>query len=132
SRSDLARREDALVHPAQENAGKLQSLRGVNRHQAHLVLSSRGIAVREQRHMGEVMLQRALLPAGRLILIDRLLELREIVEPFLAALRAEHLLIAAVIEQRGQKLRDLLPVRSRGIKFHKTDELPGLRPLEDR
>ena len=96
--------EDPLVHPAQEHVGELQPLSGVDGHQLHLVPRLPGVGVGEQGHVGEIVLQGALLAAGGLILIDRLLQLGQIVQPVLASLGAEHHLVAALVEYGGQHL----------------------------
>ena len=49
------------------------------------------------------MLQHAFFPAGGLVFVHRLLQLRQIVKPFLTALGAEHLLVAAFIEEGGKQ-----------------------------
>jgi len=54
--------------------------------------------------MGQVVLQGTFLAAGGLILIDRLLQLGQIVQPVLASLGAEHHLVAALVEYGGQHL----------------------------
>ena len=52
------------------------------------------------------MLQRDLLAAGRLVVVDGLLELGKVVQPLLAALRAQRCLIAAFVEDCGEHLGD--------------------------
>ena len=56
--------------------------------------------------MGQIVLECAFLAARRLIFIDGLLQLGQIVQPLLTALRAEHGLIAAFVQDGGQDLRD--------------------------
>ena len=75
-------------------------------HQLHLVLGViPAVRVGEQGGIGQVVGQRHLLAAGGLIHIHRLFQLRQIVQPLLTALGAEHLLIAALIEDSRQHLR---------------------------
>ena len=71
-------------------------------HQLHPVPLFGGIRIGEQRRTGQIVLQGDLLPAGGLVLVYRLLQLRQVVQPLLAALGAEHLLIAALVED-GRK-----------------------------
>ena len=80
--------------------------------------------------MRQIILQRALLAAGGLILIDRLLELGQIVQPLLTALGAQHFLIAAAVQQRGEHLGDR-PARIRGGELlDQRDKPPCVRPAE--
>ena len=97
----LAGRKDPFVHPAEENVGEFQALGGVDGHQLYLILPGGGVAVGKEGHMGQIMFQGAFLAAGGLVLIDRLLQLRQVVQTFLTAFGAEHFLIAAVIEKGG-------------------------------
>jgi hypothetical protein len=81
--------------------------------------------------MGQVVLQSTLLPAGDLVVVDGLLELREVVQPLLTALGAEHLLIAACIEHGGEDFRNG-PLRIvRGEALDEGEELLGLGALEE-
>lgn len=70
--------EDPLIHAAEEHIGKFQALGGVNGHQPHLVSLLRRVGIGEQSHMGQIVLQGDLLPAGGLVLIYRLLQLRRL------------------------------------------------------
>ena len=73
-------------------------------HQLHTVPHLPGVAIGKEGHMGQVVLQGTFLAAGGLILIDRLLQLGQIVQPVLASLGAEHHLVAALVEYGGQHL----------------------------
>ena len=89
----------------------------MNCHEPDFVIRIRRIAVGKQCHMREIVLGRGLFAAGSLIFVHGLLELGQIVQPVLAPLGPEHLLIAASVENIGKKLRDLsaLPVQGEDI-----------------
>ena len=76
------------------------------------------------------MLERAFLAAGRLVGIDRLLEFGQIVQPHLAALRAEHGLVAALVQNGGQQLGNGHLIINAGERFDQRDEFPALRPAQ--
>ena len=99
-------------------------------HELHLVGRLVGVGVGKKRHMGQIVLERGLLAAGDFVIPDGLLELGQIVEPFLTALGAQHLLVAALVQHGRQELRHgALPV-FRGKALDQTDELSRLRALE--
>ena len=122
--------EDPLIHAAEEHIGKFQALGGVNGHQPHLVSLLRRVGIGEQSHMGQIVLQGDLLPAGGLVLIYRLLQLRQIVQPFLAALGAEHLLVAALIEEGRKHLGHRSPPISGGKGLYQADKPSGACSFE--
>ena len=62
------------------------------------------------RNVGEVMLHRALLAAARLVFVDGLLELGQIVQPLLTALGAQRLFIPALVQNIREHLRDGPPL----------------------
>ena len=80
--------------------------------------------------MGQVVLQGTFLAAGGLILIDRLLQLGQIVQPVLASLGAEHHLVAALVEYGGQHLRNWPPLAFGGKPLDQRHKRPGPRPLK--
>ena len=110
--------------------GKLQPLGGVDGHHTHLVPSFAGIAVGEEGHVGQVMLQGDLLAAGGFICIDGLLELGQIVQPFLASLCSEHPLVAALLEHGSEHLRDRPSLRLGGEALHEVYKLSGFGALK--
>lgn len=89
--------ENALVHAAEEHIREFKALRRVDGHQLHLVALLGDITVAEKRDMDKVVLHRALLTAARLVFVDGLLELGQIIEPLLTALGAQRLFIAALV-----------------------------------
>ena len=97
-RPRLARREDAFVEPAEEHIRKLQPLSRMNGHELYLIALLGRIAVGKERHARQIIFEHCLFAAGRLVFVDGLLELSQIVEPLLTALGAQHGLIAARIE----------------------------------
>ena len=99
-------------------------------HEPDLVARVVEIRAREHRHVRQIVLERTFLAAGRFIRVDRLLELRQIVEPDLSALRAEHGLIPALVEHGRQQLRDRHLVIDAGKALDQRDELPRLRPAQ--
>ena len=101
-------------------------------HQFDFILLLRRIGIGKQRHVRQVMREVGLLAAGCFIFIDGLLELRQVVEPFLAALRAQHLFVAAVVEDRRQQIRDLATRRMHGVAVDQIDKGSGLRSFEER
>ena len=99
-------------------------------HQLHLVALLGDIAVAEKRDVGEVMLHRALLAAARLVFVDGLLELGQIVQALLTALGAQRLFIPALVQNIREHLRDgptLIRVRK---ALDQIDELLCLRAAE--
>ena len=109
---------------------EFQSLRAVDGHEPHLIARIVEIGVCEQRNVRQIMLQRAFLAAGRLVGIDRLLQLGQIVQPHLAALRAEHGLVAALVQNGGQQLGNGHLIINAGERFDQRDEFPALRPAQ--
>lgn len=91
---------------AEEHIREFEALRRVDGHQLHLVALLGDIAVAEKRDVGEVMLHRALLAAARLVFVDGLLELGQIVQPLLTALGAQRLFIPALVQNIREHLRD--------------------------
>ena len=61
--------------------GEFQSLGRVHGHQLHAVAAVARVGVCKQGHMGQIVLERAFLAARRLIFIDGLLQLGQIVQP---------------------------------------------------
>ena len=74
----------------------------MNGHEFDLISLIPCIAVGEEGNMRQIMLQRTFLTAGRLIFINRLLQLGQLVQPFLASLCPQRLFIAALVEDRSQ------------------------------
>ena len=103
--------EYALVKAAEEDVGKLQALGCVDSHEADLVSWVCGVAVGKHRDVCKVILSRGLLSAGGLVLVGGLLKLRKVVQPLLRTFRAEHLLVAALVQRGGEQLR-YRPVRA--------------------
>ena len=100
-------------------------------HEAHLVLSFvERIGIGEQCHMGKVVLERHLLPAVALELVDRLFELCHVVEPFLAPLRAKRLFVTAFVDERREHLRHRPALERPAELADKRHELLRLRALE--
>ena len=101
-------------------------------HELHPVPRLRHVLIRIQCDMGQVVLQRSLFTAGCLILENRLLQFRQIVQPLLTALGPERLFIPALVQQGGKQLRNrragIVPV----VPFHQIQKFPGLRSPEDR
>ena len=63
-RSRFLRGQHTFAHRTQKHMLELQALRRVNCHELHLVgRAIHRVGVGEQRHMGQVMLERHLLPA---------------------------------------------------------------------
>ncbi len=123
--------KDPLVHGRQEDVRELQPLGGVDGHELHLVPAVHGVLVGEKGDMRQIALQRPLLPAGDLEIVDRLLELRQVIEPLLASLGPQHPLVAGVVEDGGQQLRDGPRPALDGVGVDEGDELPGLRGLDE-
>ena len=110
---------------------ELQALGGVDGHEAHLVLSFiERIGIGEQRHMGKVMFERHLLPATVLELVNRLLELRHVVESLLASLRAKRLFIAAFVDESCKHLRHRPALERSAELAYERHELLRLGALE--
>jgi len=109
---------------------EFQSLRAVDSHKPHLIARIVEISVCEQRDVRQIMLERAFLAAGRLVGIDRLLEFGQIVQPHLAALRAEHGLIAAFVQNGGQQFGNRHLIINAGERFDQRDKFPVLRPAQ--
>ena len=99
-------------------------------HQLHTVPHLPGVAIGKEGHVGQVVLQGTFLAAGGLILIDRLLQLGQIVQPLLAPLSAEHRLIAALIEHGGEHFGDRPPLAADGEPLDQRYQRPGPRPLK--
>ena len=129
-RSHLARGENALVHAAEEHIREFEALRRVDGHQLHLVALLGDIAVAEKRDVGEVMLHRALLAAARLVFVDGLLELGQIVQPLLTALGAQRLFIPALVQNIREHLRDGPPLIRVRKALDQIDKLLCLRAAE--
>ena len=81
--------------------------------------------------MGQVALQRDLLAAGRLKVVHRLLQLRQIVQPLLAALGPQRFFVSALVQRRRQNLghRTLGVIRRKAVD--QPDKLFRLRALEN-
>src|ERR687892_1789953 len=102
-------REDALLHPDEEDGAELQPLRVVERHQRHeaaLLLQLVLVGVK-----GDLLeeLREARLGRGNLVLAGDADELHEVLDPPLGldrALRLERLEVAAALEDALQELRD--------------------------
>ena len=110
---------------------ELQALGGMDGHEAHLVLSFvERIGIGEQCHMGKVVLERHLLPAVALELVDRLFELCHVVEPLLAPLRAKRLFVAAFVDERRKHLRHRPALERCAELADERHELLRLRALE--
>ena len=109
---------------------EFQSLRAVDGHEPHLIARVVEIGVCEQRNVRQIMLERTFLAAGRLVGIDRLLELGQIVQPHLAALRAEHGLVAALVQNGSQQLGNGHLIINAGERLDERDEFPALRPAQ--
>ena len=85
---------------------EFKALGRMDGHEPHLVLHLvHRVGVREQGNMRQVVLERHLLPARRLKLVDGLLQLSQVVEPLLAALSAQRALVAAFRQHGRQNLR---------------------------
>ena len=126
----FGRGEYALAQAAQEHIGELQPLGRVHGHQLDRLPPHGCIAVRKQRDVGQVILERTFLPAGIFIFIDRLLELGQVVQTLLATLSAQHFLIAAPVQQRGKHLGDGFPRVIRREVLDQMDKLPHLCGVE--
>ena len=110
---------------------ELQAFGGMDGHEAHLVLSFiERISIGEQRHMGKVMLERHFLPATVLELVDRLLELRHVVESLLASLRAKRLFISAFVDESRKYLRHRPALEQSAELAHERHELLRLGAFE--
>ena len=81
--------------------------------------------------MAEVVREGALLAARLLVFADGLLELREVVQPLLAALGAEIFLIAAAVQHLAEQLRDAPALAAGGELLDERDEPPGLGAAEE-
>ena len=130
-RARLARGEDALIECHEEDIGELQSLGRVHRHEPNLVAGVTRILIREERRMGEVIREPRFLAAADLVLAHGLLELREVVEARLTALRAQHGLVAAPVEHFGQHLRDRRACTDLCEVIDELQERPRLCSLPD-
>ena len=100
-------------------------------HELDLAVGDGLLRIGEQRHVLHVVLQRGLLPATGLVFVDGLLELRQVVEPLLAAFRAQHGLIAALVHQFRKQFGDGHGLGKFGESLDQIDKLRGFRALED-
>ena len=110
---------------------KFQALGRVNSHELDGFAPFCRVGVGKQGHMVQVIGKQSFLPARRLILIDRLPKLREIVKPLLAPLRPQRFLIAALLKHRGDKLRDRHVVTALIKISDHIEEFPGSGPSEN-
>ena len=75
-------------------------------HKAHVILRRiRNIGIGEQGYVVQIVVDGNLLAACCLELVYRLLQFGKVIEPLLASLGAQHLLVAALVEQRREHLR---------------------------
>src|SRR5919106_1804307 len=114
-------REDALLHPHEEDGAELEPLRvveGHERHEAALLLQL--VLVRVERDLLEE-LREAWLGCGSLVLAGDADELHEILDPPLrldGPLRLERLEVTAALEDALQELRDGQLERPRHERLH--------------
>ena len=81
--------------------------------------------------MGQVVHQGRLLAAGGLVIMNRLPELGQIVQPVLRAFRPEHALVAASLQHLAKQFGDLTAVVTvEGM--HEVDESGCTGTLEER
>ena len=66
-------------------------------HQLYLAFAVQTVCVGEQGHVGQIILQRNFFTAGGFIFVNGLLQFRQIVQPLLTALCAQHFLVAALV-----------------------------------
>ena len=99
-------------------------------HQLDRLLPRSCVAVGKQRDVGQIIFKRTFLTAGVFVFIDRLLELGQIVQPLLAALGTQHLLIAALVQQRTEHLGNRLARIVRGKIPDQANELRRLGRAE--
>ena len=90
----------------------------MNRHQLHFAFGFGAVRIGEQGHMGQVMGQGNFFAAGSFVFINGLLQLRYIVETFLAAFRAQHFFIAAFIQNGGKDLGNGAVFISGGVALY--------------
>ena len=103
----------------------------MDRHELHAVVAVRDIHIAEHRDALQVRLEIRLLAGARLEGEHRLLELREIIETVLRALRAQQLLVAGLMQDARQHLGDRPLCIARRIFLDERDEFPRLRAPED-
>jgi len=129
--ANLPRREDALVHAAEEDVRKLEALCRVHRHELDLVTLHALVDVGEEGHMAKIVLDRGLLAALALVLEHGLAKLRQVVQPLLAALRAQGPLVPRLVKERGEKLRHRATLATDGVLVDEPHEGTRTRALEE-
>lgn len=130
---DLPGRKNPFIHAAEEYCRKFQPFGSMDRHQFHPVSGRTCIGIGEKRRMGQIVRQCQLFPAGGFIIINGLFQLRQIVQPFLAAFRAEYFFIAALVENGSQNIGNRPPLAGRGRKgIKQLQKTPGTGPAEQR
>ena len=126
----LPRREYSLVHAAEKHVREFKALCGMHRHELYLVPRLRRVAVCKERYIFKVAFYSGFLAAGSLKLVYRLLQFRKVVEPLLASLCAQHLLIPALIQYAGEHLGYRPVLRRCSKAFYQRTEGSGLCTLE--
>ena len=81
----------------------------VDGHEFDFVREGLRVLVRQQSHVRQVVLRRAVLAAGVFKVIYGSLQLRQIIKPLLAAFCAEHFLVAALVQDLRQEVGDRVP-----------------------
>ena len=130
SGGSLLGREHPLLHGHQKDMRKFKALGSVNCHELDGFAACGRVGIGKQRDMVQVISKQGFLPACRLVLINRLPKLRKIIEPLLAALRPQSFLVAALFEDRCDKLRDRHIVAALFEIRHHVEEFPGSGPSE--
>ena len=97
--------EYAFIYTAHEHIWELQALCGVYGHHRHRILVLLPVIVRVESYALQIFLQRILLTGGLLIFVYRLLQLCQVVQPFLFARLPEHRLVARGGHELRHKIR---------------------------
>ena len=95
----------SFIHSYQKYRRKFQSLCSMNGHELHLISLYFHIRIGIESNMMQVIRQSCLLTTGHLILIDRLLQFRQIIQPVLGSLGTKGRLITRGIKNLSEKIR---------------------------
>ena len=130
--TSFARRQHAFGQRANENMAEFQTLCSVDGHETHVILRSiYDIGIGKQGYVMQIMVERDLLAARCLEFVHRLFQLGKVIEPLLASLGAQHLLVAAFVEQRRKHFGYRATLSGPAKTMHKRYKLLRLRTFED-
>ena len=99
--------KNPLGKAAEEYCRELQTLGRVHGHEFHSGGLLHGVHIGKQGRMGQITLQRHQLPGPGLVVVDGLLQFRQVVQPVLLAGQPQHGLIAALRQNFRQQIRQI-------------------------